>query len=206
MNDDITQQPGERIIVIGSSGAGKSTLAERLAARIDAPFVELDALFWEPGWKAAKDEVFRERVRQVTAGERWVLAGNYASRQLDVSWPRADTIIWLDMPLATVLPRVIRRCWQRHRSQEGLWGTDNRENFWEHLKLWNTDESIISYTIKTHRSRRRLFERHTRDPRYAHLTVIRLRSPKEVAHWWRSLAPAPATSAASGTPQLTAPD
>ena len=144
MNDDITQQPGERIIVIGSSGAGKSTLAERLAARIDAPFVELDALFWEPGWKAAQDEVFRERVRQVTAGERWVLAGNYTSRQLDVSWPRADTIIWLDMPLATVLPRVIRRCWQRHRSQEGLWGTDNRENFWEHLKLWDTAPAAAS--------------------------------------------------------------
>jgi adenylate kinase family enzyme len=178
-------QPGQRIIVIGSSGAGKSTLAEKLANRMGVPFIELDALYWEPGWKAADDEVFRERVRQVAEGDAWVIAGNYSSRQLDVSWPRADTVIWLDMPLATVMPRVLRRCWQRHRSQEGLWGTDNRENFWEHLKLWDTDESLISYTLKTHRSRRRLFERHTRDPRWSHITFIRLRSPGEVEQWWR---------------------
>lgn len=197
MGADVEQQPGRRVIVIGSSGSGKSTLGERLAARLGAPFVELDALFWEPGWKMAEDEVFRERVRQATAGESWVLAGNYTNRQLDVSWPRADTIIWLDMPLAVVLPRVIRRCWQRHRSQENLWGTENRENFWNHLKLWKTDESLISYTIKTHRSRRRLFERHTRDPRYAHLTVIRLRSPEEVGQWWRNLKATPTSEVAA---------
>lgn len=180
---------GKRVIVIGSSGSGKSTLGERLATCMGAPFIELDALHWEPGWKMADTDVFRERVRQVTEPESWVLAGNYTSKQQDVSWPEADTIVWLDLPFSTVLNRTIRRCWQRHRTQEGLWGTENRENFWDHLKLWDTEESLISYTFKTYHRRRRLFERHLRDPRWSHLTFIRLRSPAEVDRWLRGLPP-----------------
>ena len=55
---------GKRIIVIGSSNAGKSTLGLQLAEYLHASFIELDALYWEPGWIAASDEVFRERVRR----------------------------------------------------------------------------------------------------------------------------------------------
>jgi adenylate kinase family enzyme len=171
---------GKRVIVIGNSGSGKSTLGEQLAEGMDVPFIELDALHWEPGWQMAEMDVFQERVRQAIKPEAWVMAGNYTSKQMEVSWPAADTVIWLDLPFATVMPRIIRRCWQRHTTQEDLWGTGNRENFWDHLKLWETDESLISYTIKTHRSRRRLFESYTRDPRWSHITFIRLRSSEAV--------------------------
>ena len=41
---------GRRVHVIGNAAAGKSTLAKRLAAALDAEFVELDALNWLPGW------------------------------------------------------------------------------------------------------------------------------------------------------------
>lgn len=41
---------GRRIHVIGNSCAGKSTLGQRLARALDVPFVELDALNWQPGW------------------------------------------------------------------------------------------------------------------------------------------------------------
>lgn len=152
------QVAGRRIIVIGSSNAGKSSLAYRLAERLDVPFIELDGLFWEPGWKEAEREVFRERVRRAIEPESWVMAGNYLKQQQDVSWPVADTIIWLDLPLPTVLRRCVLRTWRRWRNGDVLYGGTNRENFREHMMLWNSEKSLISYTARTHRSRRRTEE------------------------------------------------
>lgn len=173
---------GKRIIVVGSSNAGKTTFASRLAAQLRVPFIELDALHWEPGWVEADDDVFRERVRRAIQPEScWVIEGNYISQQQHVSWPAADTIVWLDLDLSTVLSRCIRRSWRRWRTQEVLYGGSNRENGWEHLMLWNTEKSLPAYVVKTHRRRRREFEAMMRDPRWSHLTFIRLRSVGEIA-------------------------
>jgi adenylate kinase family enzyme len=179
----IEPKVGKRVIIVGSSNAGKTTFGARLAERIGAPFIELDGLHWEPGWVEAEREVFRERVRRAIASESWVIDGNYRDQQQDVSWPLADTVIWLDLPLATVLRRCAVRTWRRWRRQERLYGGTNRENIWEHLALWNTEKSLFSYTLKTHRARRRIFEAAIRDPRWAHIRFIRLRSVAEVDRW-----------------------
>src|SRR5579875_900375 len=172
---------GRRIIVIGSSNAGKSTLAQRLAEHLDAEFIELDALYWEPGWVGATDEVFRERVRRAIESDSWVMAGNY-SRQRDISWPLADTVVWLDLSLPTLLRRCTTRSWRRWRSGELLWGT-NRETFWEHLMLWNPERSLIAFTTKYYWRKRRELEALTADPRWSHLHFIRLRTQGEVDRW-----------------------
>lgn len=185
------QRVGKRIIVIGSSNAGKSTFAERLAEKLSVPFIELDALFWEPNWVEADREVFRERVRQAIQPESWVMAGNYTSKQQDLSWPVADTIIWLDLPLPTVVRRCVVRTWQRWRSQEMLWGT-NRENFWNHLMLWSSEKSLVTFTVKTYDSRRRLNAAYASDPRWSHITFIRMRSPEAVAAFLESVPMTPA--------------
>lgn len=180
------QQPvGKRIIVIGSSNAGKSTLASRLATMMVVPFIELDALHWEPGWVEADDDVFRDRIRirLATEPDSWVVEGNYIQQQQHVSWPLADTIVWLDLSLPIVLCRCVRRSWQRWRTQEVLYGGSNRENFWEHLMLWDTDKSLIAFIAKTHRHRRRDFAAISIDPRWSHLTFIRLRSVAEIDRW-----------------------
>ena len=179
----VEQSLGKRIIVIGSSNSGKTTLAEKLAERLDAPFIELDGLHWEAGWVSADRDVFRERVRKAIEPASWVMAGNYTRQQQDISWPVADTIVWLDLSLSTVLRRCVVRCWRRSRSNELLFGGTNRENFWEHLMLWNTEKSLIAFTLKTHRSRRRTFEALGHEPRWSHLTFIRLRSVDEIDHW-----------------------
>jgi hypothetical protein len=51
-----------RIVVIGTTGSGKSTMAEHIAARLGLPFVELDALHWQPDWRPASLEEMRARV------------------------------------------------------------------------------------------------------------------------------------------------
>ncbi len=185
------QRIGWRIIVIGSSNAGKSTLAHRLAARLGVPCIELDALHWEPGWVEAERAVFRARVRRAIAPASWVMAGNYTRQQQDVSWPVADTVVWLDLGLPTVLRRCVVRCWRRWRSAELLWGT-NREVFWEHLLLWDPDKSLIAYTIKTHRAQRRRFEALTCEPLWSHLTFIRLRSVEAIDRWLDGIPAQPA--------------
>jgi adenylate kinase family enzyme len=38
-----------RVLVAGTSGAGKTTLASRVAALLDLPHIEIDALFHGPG-------------------------------------------------------------------------------------------------------------------------------------------------------------
>jgi energy-coupling factor transporter ATP-binding protein EcfA2 len=40
-----------RIVVVGTSGAGKTTLARRIAALLELPHIELDAINWQPGWR-----------------------------------------------------------------------------------------------------------------------------------------------------------
>ena len=187
---------GRRIIVIGSSGSGKSTLGERLGERLGVPFVELDALNWEAGWVQAPDDVFHDRIRAVTSGDGWVLAGNYTARQQHVSWPLADTVVWLDLPLATVMRRTWSRTWRRWRRREELWN-GNRESLREHLSLWDVDKSILTYTLTTHRARRRTFEAAMRDPRWAHIAFVRLRSPSAVDAWLAHLPAGESRQAAS---------
>ena len=175
------QSPGQRVVIIGSSGSGKSTLAECLAMQRGLPFIELDALHWEPGWTPAEPAVFRERVRQAIQPDAWVMAGNY-SQQQDLSWARADTVVWLDLGLFTVLRRCVRRTWRRWRTNELLWGT-NYESLWDNLKLWDVNGSLFSYTIVHHRRRRRKYESVMLDPDWSHLTFIRLRSQKDIDRW-----------------------
>jgi adenylate kinase family enzyme len=180
--EDSTAVPGwgRRIIVVGSSCAGKSSLAERIAGLIDAPFIDLDALYWEPGWTEPDDEVFRERVSAAISGDRWVVAGNYTRHLMPTAWPRADTVIWLDLPLSIMTWRVVRRSWRRWRTDELLWGT-NRERFWQQFKLWDRDSSLIRFNFETHRSRRATFESAMADARWTNIQFLRLRSTKAVA-------------------------
>src|SRR6476469_5299212 len=108
--------PGmRRIAVVGTSGSGKTTFADRIAARLDLPRIELDALHWQPGWVASDVELFRDRVRAATAKEAWVSDGNYSAVR-PIVFHRADTIVWLDLPLRICLWRVIARTARRARS------------------------------------------------------------------------------------------
>jgi adenylate kinase family enzyme len=175
--------PGRRIIVTGSSNSGKTTLATRLAEALAIPWTDLDALHWEASWREAELSVFHERIRAATAPDAWVLAGNYFSQQQHVSWPRADTVVFLDLPLRTLLQRCARRTWRRWRTQEQLYGGENRESIREQLMVWDPDHSLMTHIVKTHRRRRREFEQFQRDPRWSHIAFVHLRSSAEIEDW-----------------------
>ncbi|HRC62477.1 MAG: DUF87 domain-containing protein [Dehalococcoidia bacterium] len=185
---------GRRIAVVGSSGSGKSTVASLLAERLALPFVELDALYWKPGWVESEHEEFVGRVQSETAGEGWVVAGNY-SRAWPVYWPRAETVVWLDLPLRVCLGRLVRRSWRRSRERELLWGT-NTERFWKHLKLWNANDSLLTWTVLARGPLERRVMREAGPDGMATGRVVRLRSAADVEEFVQLVAPEVATDAA----------
>jgi len=66
----------DRVAVIGTTGSGKTIFARRLAAALDAPHVELDALYWGPGW--TRRGSFRQDVLDAIRQPRWVVEGTIA--------------------------------------------------------------------------------------------------------------------------------
>lgn len=172
--------PYTRVVVIGTTSSGKSTLAEQLAGKINARFIELDALHWEPNWVEAADDVFRERVLTATRSQVWVVAGNYHMVR-DLVWPRAQAIIWLDYPFHIVFWRLFKRTLRRSVFREELWN-GNREKFWTHLKLWS-EESLFHWLFKTYWRRKRETPDLLSLPEHSHLRLIHFTHPREAQRW-----------------------
>lgn len=167
-----------RVAVIGASGSGKTTVACLLARRLDVPHVELDALHHGPNWTEATAEGLRTSVLQVLGGcgDGWVVDGNYQRKLGDLVVERADTIVWLDLPLPLILARLVRRTAGRIVRRTELWN-GNRESIRTALM---TRDSLFAWTISSHRRHRR-----EQPGRLARLDaeVVHLRSPRAVREW-----------------------
>jgi adenylate kinase family enzyme len=159
--------------VVGCSGSGKTTLAAQLAAALGVPHVELDAIYHQPGWTPLADGVFRARVDAATEHGDWVVDGNYSVVR-DIVWEKADTVVWCDVPYVTVMARTIGRTLRRAMTQQELWN-GNREP-WSNLWSLKPEKSIIAWTATRHGRYRRRYAEAERDPRWAGLDFVRLRS------------------------------
>lgn len=137
---------GFRVVVVGSSGAGKSTVARALALNRTCPLVELDELYWAPGWVARETDDFRARVAQATAGDAWVVAGNYSVAR-DLFWSRAQVIVWLDLGLPRVWWRGLRRTLALIASGREL-HPGNRETF---ARAFLSRQSILLWIVSNFR-------------------------------------------------------
>jgi adenylate kinase family enzyme len=172
----------QRVAVVGSTGSGKSTFAGKLASKMQVRMIELDALYWEPNWNPVDPDLFRARVAEAAATDRWVSAGNY-SKARDILWPRATHIVWLDYTFPVVAYQLLRRTFSRIVTQEEMWA-GNRETF---SMAFLHKDSILLWLLQTYWRNRRGYPRLFKQPEHAHLTVFRHRSRRESETWLTSL-------------------
>ena len=173
-----------RIVVFGASGSGKTTLARWLSAQLDLPLTDLDDVFWRPGWTESPVSEFRDAVNALTSGDRWVIAGNY-SKSRDLLWPRADTLIWLDLPMLQVLWRTTLRACRQSWTGEAICN-GNRQTV---AALVKPPNSLLGYTLRTFHARKREWPQLLAQAEHAHAVVVHLRSAVEVAAWKESVHP-----------------
>ena len=133
-------------------------------------------------------EELRCRVSAATEGDDWISDGTYHTIIGDLVLERAETVAWLDLPVALVMWRLVRRSWVRKRDNVVLWH-GNREERWLNQIRW-----LIWPAFK------RAFENRRRLPahlaQYPQLQVHRLRSDADVEAFVQSIQ---ATESMSGS-------
>ena len=159
-----------RVAVVGTSCAGKTTLARRLADILASEHVELDSIYWGPGWTPRPD--FIQTVLAIAQRPRWVIDGNYSAVR-DIIWRRSSAIVWLDYSFARVFSQALRRTARRIITRERLYA-GNRETVRNALLA---RDGIPWCVIRTHGKRRRDFPELLRRSDYRHAAVIQLDRP-----------------------------
>lgn len=127
-----------KILVIGPGGAGKSTLANQLGELLNIEVLHLDQLYWQPRWVEMPKGEWLETIEVLLSRDAWIMDGNY-SGSLDIRFKACDTVIFLDLPRAICLWRLLkRRLMYRNRSRPDMAkGCHERLTFEFILWIWN---------------------------------------------------------------------
>ncbi len=178
----------DKVVIIGPSGSGKTTLAFNLAARIGAPAIDLDDIYWKKNWIRSEDDEFRAATAAAIDGKTsWVVAGNYAQVK-DVLWAKADTLIWLDYSLPRTFNQLARRSIARIWDKESICNGNT-----ETLAKTLSNDGVLYWLLRTYYPKRRenleTFAHPERLPNIRNF--VRLRGPAETQEFLNSPAIAP---------------
>lgn len=157
---------GRRVIVSGLAGSGKSTFSRSLGAKTGLPVIHLDLHFWKPGWVAPTEVEWRDKQREVLAGDAWIADGNY-HETLGLRLERADTIVMLDTPWPVCVGRALMR---GVRSSGGEMPEGCDDSAWRRLR----DEWPVALRVwrRRHSEPRREHEIISQSGRHAVLHVL----------------------------------
>ncbi|NQX12351.1 AAA family ATPase [Microbacteriaceae bacterium VKM Ac-2855] len=168
-----------RIAIAGPPGVGKTALALQVAERLPAPAIELDELFHGPNWSVR--ESFDAEVESFTRTERWVTEWQFDTAKPVIA-ARADTMLWLDLPLRVAMSRLVRRSIRRRGGREALWAGNTEPPLWTALVDRN---HLIPWSLRVRRELRVEVPAAARaNPA---LRVVRLRSQAQVDAWLATL-------------------
>lgn len=168
----------QRVMITGGPGSGKSTLARVMGDRMGLPVYHMDKIHWKPGW-VPRDVAERIKMAHaVEAADQWVFEGGF-SETYDNRATRADTLIWLDLP---VLLRFWRVVWRLLRD----YGTTRPDMTRDCPEVLHGETYAFWRWIFTsrHRTRARVARVVAEHP---HLTVHHLQSRSQVRAYIASL-------------------
>ncbi|KAH6891584.1 hypothetical protein BKA70DRAFT_1537935 [Coprinopsis sp. MPI-PUGE-AT-0042] len=140
-----------RILVVGNSD--QSTTAAKLGRQLGIPFISLDHIHWEPGWKSTPNDAFKSKIEVALAeaGPSWVVEGDYYERIGNIVLDKSTDVIWLDPPLLLYFPRLLLRTFLRLFGLQAPCSPGCDESFSE---AFFSKDSIILWCLTHHRSER----------------------------------------------------
>jgi hypothetical protein len=124
--------------------------------------------------------LLRERTTAAVAAERWVIDGNKRVVR-DLVWPRADTVVWLDYPVAVSLWRLAKRARRRTSTLTAQAAVDGSGTGLAR-QLLAAARGVLK-ALRSHAGQRREYPRMFAQPANRHLAVVRLRSPRATQRW-----------------------
>lgn len=87
-------------------------VAERISAALHLPVHDLDLVHWHANGRKRDEADAKGRVAEIATGDSWIIEGVYGWLA-EVALPRADALIWLDLPWdacrSGLLARGLRR-------------------------------------------------------------------------------------------------
>jgi adenylate kinase family enzyme len=138
----------KRVAVFGNAGGGKSTLARRLAELTRLPLYPLDMIQFRSGDdgvpRAVPHDEYLRAHAELLAQDEWIIDGFGSVASAWERFARADTLVYVDLPLVThhwfVTKRLIK----------GLFATP--EGWPDNSPIWSSSMSSYRVLWSCHRT------------------------------------------------------
>ncbi len=102
--------------MVGCPGSGKSTLALALAERTGLPVFHLDKIYHDPSHPYQDRHRWNQEITAIVNQPRWIIDGVHQTTY-ERRFSQGDLTIFLDLPLALCLYRIVYR-WYYNRSRQ----------------------------------------------------------------------------------------
>lgn len=159
------------------TGSGKSTLAQKVSERTGLPYVAVDDLTWEPGWKIVPFEHQNIIFKEICDREEWVMDSAYG-HWLEIPVARVELIVAMDYPRWVSFGRLFKRTVKRWIDQQPVCNGN-----YESLRVIFSRDSILLWHFRSFRRKRERIKAWEAEGR----EIIVFRNPKEADRWLDSL-------------------